>query len=126
MRQFGAENLILATLGGIVGFVLAVATVRLFDRISSLPRIASIGVDVYALFFAFCITVLTGLLVALAPSTSFSRVDLIASLKARRARSRKLWRAAFTFIAGFGNFSGGCAVRCRRIAPAKLPASRKS
>ncbi|MGB2666478.1 MAG: ABC transporter permease [Candidatus Acidiferrum sp.] len=84
IRQFVAENLILATLGGIVGFVLAVATVRLFDRISSLPRIASIGVDVYALFFAFCITVLTGLLVALAPSTSFSRVDLIASLKARR------------------------------------------
>src|SRR5260370_18319174 len=46
MRQFVTENLILATLGGIAGLVLAVGSVRLFDRIS-LPRSASIGVDVY-------------------------------------------------------------------------------
>ena len=84
VRQFVTENLILATLGGVAGLVLAVGSVRLFDRISSLPRSASIGVDVYALGFALSITVLTGLLVALAPSTAFSRVDLIARLKAGR------------------------------------------
>ena len=73
MRQFATENLTLATLGGITGLFLAVGSVRSFDRISSLPRSASIGVDVYTLFFALSITVLTGLLVALAPSTAFSR-----------------------------------------------------
>jgi predicted permease len=87
MRQFLTENLILATLGGVAGLVLAVGGVRLIDRISSLPRSASIGVDVYALFFALCITVLTGFLVALAPSTAFSRVDLMVRLKAGRQKA---------------------------------------
>src|SRR6266513_4572402 len=58
VRQFVTENLILATLGGVAGLVLAVGSVRLFDRISSFPRSASIGVDVYALVFALSITVL--------------------------------------------------------------------
>jgi putative ABC transport system permease protein len=84
MRQYITENLILSTLGGIAGLVLAVGGVRLFDRVSSLPRSASIGVDVYALFFALSITIFTGLLVALAPFTAFSRVDRIARLKAGR------------------------------------------
>src|SRR6266699_1210898 len=44
MRQFITENLILAALGGVAGLVLAVGSARLFDRISSLPRSASIGV----------------------------------------------------------------------------------
>jgi predicted permease len=81
IRQFITENLILATLGGITGLILAVCSVRLFDRVSTLPRSASIGVDVSALFFALFITVLTGLLVALAPSTAFSKLDLIARMK---------------------------------------------
>jgi len=84
MRQFITENLILATLGGTTGLVLAVGSVKLFDRMSTLPRSASIDVDVSALFFALFITVLTGLLVALAPFTAFSRLDLIARMKTRR------------------------------------------
>jgi predicted permease len=84
MRQFITENLILATVGGTTGLVLAVGSVKLFDRMSTLPRSASIDVDVSALFFALFITVLTGLLVALAPFTAFSRLDLIARMKTRR------------------------------------------
>jgi len=84
MRQFITENLILATLGGTTGLVLAVGSVKLFDRMSTLPRSASIDVDVSALFFALFITVLTGLLVALAPFTALSRLDLIARMKTRR------------------------------------------
>jgi len=84
IRQFITENLILATLGGITGLILAGGSVRLFDRVSTLPRSASIGVDVSALFFALFITVLTGLLVALAPSTAFSKLDLIARMKTGR------------------------------------------
>jgi predicted permease len=84
LRQFITENLVLASLGGVAGLVFAVGGARVSDRVSNLPRSASIGVDAYALFFALSITVLTGLLVALAPSTAFSRVDLIARLKAGR------------------------------------------
>jgi putative ABC transport system permease protein len=84
IRQCITENLILATTGGITGLILAVSAVRLFDRVNSLPRGTSIGVDFYALFFGLSITILAGLLVALASSTAFSRVDLIARLKAGR------------------------------------------
>ncbi len=87
MRQFITENLILATLGGIAGLVLAVGGVRLFERVGSLPRSTSIGVDIYALSFASFITVLTGLLVALPPYTAFSKLDLIARLKTGRGEA---------------------------------------
>jgi putative ABC transport system permease protein len=87
LKQFITENLVLATLGGIAGLVLAVGSVRVSDRVSSLPRSASIGVDVYALFFTLSITVLTGLLVALAPWTAFSKLDLIARLKTGRGEA---------------------------------------
>ena len=87
MRQFITENLILATLGGIAGLVIAVGGVRLFERVGSLPRSTSIGVDMYALSFALFITVLTGLLVALAPCTAFSKLDLIARLKTGRGEA---------------------------------------
>jgi putative ABC transport system permease protein len=90
IRQFITENLILATLGGITGLVLAVGSVRLFDRVSTLPRSASIDVDVSALFFAVFITVLTGLLVALAPATAFSKLDLIARMRTGRQEAGSL------------------------------------
>ena len=83
-RQFITENLILATLGGISGLILALGSVRLVDRLSTLPRSASIGVDVSALFFALFITVLTGLLIAVAPSTTFSKLDLITRMTTGR------------------------------------------
>ena len=97
-RQFITENLILATLGGFTGLLLAVSSVRLFDHVSTLPRSASIDVDTSALFFALFITVLTGLLVALAPCTAFWKPDLTGRIKTGRqgaissagARSRVL------------------------------------
>lgn len=87
MRQFITENLILASLGGIAGLVLAVGGVRLFERVGSLPRSTSIGIDMYVLSFALFITVLTGLFVALAPCTAFSKLDLIARLKTGRGEA---------------------------------------
>src|SRR5438270_589214 len=57
MRQFITENLVLATLGSITALILSVVIVRLFERMSTLPRSASVGVDMNALLFAFLVTV---------------------------------------------------------------------
>jgi putative ABC transport system permease protein len=84
MRQFITENLVLATLGSITALILSVVIVRLFERMSTLPRSASIGVDMYALLFAFLVTLLTGVVLALAPSAASSKLDVITKLKAGR------------------------------------------
>jgi putative ABC transport system permease protein len=84
LRQFILENLVLATLGGATALAIALSSVRLFARVSTLPRSGSIGVDAYALLFAFFITVLTGLLLGLASSTASSKLDVITRLKTGR------------------------------------------
>jgi len=84
LRQFILENLLLATLGGIIALIIAVSTVRLFSPVSTLPRSTSIGVDASALLFASFITGLTSLLLALASSTASSKLDVIARLKTGR------------------------------------------
>src|SRR5260370_21129556 len=93
LRQFITENLILAILAGLAGLLLAIAAVRLLVRVSSLTRNASIGVDSDTLFFALFITVLTSLLVAWAPSTAFSRLNLISTLKTGRGEAGSIGRS---------------------------------
>jgi putative ABC transport system permease protein len=93
LRQFITENLILASLAGTAGLIFAIGGVRLLGRVSSLPRNASIGVDSGALFFASFITVLTSLLVAWAPSTAFSRLTLISTLKTGRGEAGSIGRS---------------------------------
>jgi predicted permease len=83
-RQFITEDLVLATLGGVTALILAVGSVRLFERVNNLPRRASIGIDVHTLLFALFITVLTGLLLALASSATFSKLEVITGLKTGR------------------------------------------
>jgi predicted permease len=84
MRQFITENVVLAALGGAIALTLAVSGVSLFQRVNSLPRSASIGVDAHALLFAFFTTALTALLLALVSSTASSKLDVITRLKTGR------------------------------------------
>ena len=93
LRQFITENLILAILAGTAGLILANGGVRLFGRVTSIPRSASIGVDSGSLFFALFITVLTSLLVAWAPSAAFSRFNLISTLKTGRGEAGSIGRS---------------------------------
>jgi putative ABC transport system permease protein len=83
-RQFITENLVLAALGGVAALILAVGGVRLFERVSTLPRSASIGVDLYAMLFAAFITLLTGLLLALASSSASAKFEVVTRLKTAR------------------------------------------
>ncbi len=59
-----------------LGISLALATLP-----ESLPRTESIGVNLPVLFFAFCISLVVGIVFGLAPALKSSRVDLQGSLK---------------------------------------------
>ena len=99
VAQLLTEGLTLALISGTAGVLLAVWLTPIIlnapGTAPSLLRQAGTRVDGKVLLFAFLATVLTGVLVALAPSVQSLRVDLIHSLKSglpgsgsRRARMR--------------------------------------
>ncbi len=86
-RQLLTESLLLATIGGITGVVMAYWGVDALKAVlpDSVPRAEGIGVNLQVLWFASAVTVITGLLVGLAPSLFASRTNLAAVIKTGRA-----------------------------------------
>lgn len=86
-RQLLTESLLMAMVGGTAGIVLAFWGVDALKTIlpDSIPRTAGIAVNGQVLVFALAATVLTGLLVGLAPSLFASRTDLAEVIKSGRA-----------------------------------------
>ena len=84
VRQLLVENVILATLGGLVGFLLARwATALLVTFMSSgrTPIVLSLEPDARILAFTALVSVLTGVLCGLVPALRASRVDVVSGLK---------------------------------------------
>lgn len=83
VRQFLAESLTLAGLGGALGLFLAWASLRWISTaaLPLLPRASEISVDLRVLGFLFGITVLTGALYGLIPALQTARTDLQAELR---------------------------------------------
>jgi len=81
--QFLSESVMLAALGGIAGFLLAVFGVRLLLAMGpdALPRIEELGIDRTVLLFTMAASLLTGLLFGSAPALQFSRPDLERALR---------------------------------------------
>lgn len=82
LRQLIVESLLLAALGGGVGFVLAargIALVRTFGE-GLIPRAADIRLDGPVALFALAATAGTALIFGLAPALHASRVDLRSSI----------------------------------------------
>jgi putative ABC transport system permease protein len=78
VRQFLIESVLLASLGGLAGFVLAVQGVNELRTLippGSLPRIAEIVIDRRTLAFTMAISLLTGLFFGLIPALRSSRPD---------------------------------------------------
>jgi len=77
VRQLLTESLLLATLGGTLGMVVAKFGVRALVSLGppDLPRVSAIGVDGAVFAFAFGITTLIGLLVGLIPALHAARSD---------------------------------------------------
>jgi putative ABC transport system permease protein len=77
-RQVLAESLVLATLGGGLGFVLAISGVDLLVTLGagSIPRSHVIQTDLRVAAFALAASVTTGVLFGLLPSLTASRANL--------------------------------------------------
>ena len=69
VRQLATESLVLATLGGALGVLLATAIVPMLWRLvpASMPTLATPGVDLRVLAFAAALTIVTALTFGLAP-----------------------------------------------------------
>jgi predicted permease len=81
IRQLLTESIMLALLGGAMGFLLAFWTGDLL--LSLMPRAANLrpGPDLRVLAYTLVISVLTGILFGLAPALASTRVDLNSALK---------------------------------------------
>jgi predicted permease len=83
VRQFFAESLLVATLAGMAGLVVAHLGVRFLLSISpeAVARVEEVGLDGRLLMFAAGVTALTALLFGLVPALRGSRVDLTSDLR---------------------------------------------
>ncbi len=81
--QLLAESTLLSLAGGLLGMLLALATLRLIPRMTALnlPRSADIHVDWVVLAFSAGLSVATGLLFGLVPALGASQPDLIRVLR---------------------------------------------
>ena len=83
VRQLLFESLLLAVIGGALGFVLSVGALRLLLTAIpiDLPVWMNFSVDLRVLGFTLGITLLTGLIFGVVPALQTSRVDLNGTLK---------------------------------------------
>ncbi len=83
IRQFLTESILMASLGGICGLIIAVWGTRAIVKFGphDIPRLDTIHVDTWVLVFTFGLTLLTGLIFGLAPALKTAKADLIESLK---------------------------------------------
>jgi predicted permease len=83
IRQLLTESVLLTTLGGGLGVLLAVGSVPALIALSpaDIPRLDEAGVDVTALVFTLAVSLLTGVLCVLVPALESSKPDLNEALK---------------------------------------------
>jgi putative ABC transport system permease protein len=95
LRQLLTETLLLSTLGGALGMVVANFGVRALLALSppGLPRVSAIHLDATAFAFAFIVATLVGLIVGLFPALHASRTDPSSGLQqsSRRTSSGHQW-----------------------------------
>jgi putative ABC transport system permease protein len=83
IRQLLTESVLLSTLGGALGVLLALGSVPILVALSpaDVPRLDEAGVDGTALVFTLAVALLTGLLCGLVPALASSKPDLTEELK---------------------------------------------
>ncbi len=83
VRQFLAESLLLALMGGAVGLLLAMWGVGLIAEIASrvTPLISQVEINLPVLLFTLAVSILTGIAFGLAPALHATSPDLTEALK---------------------------------------------
>jgi putative ABC transport system permease protein len=86
-RQLLIESLLLAIIGGALGLALARVGVDILvssipaEQLARMPYLRSLGLNEKILFYSIAISLLSGVLFALAPILQFGRLDLQSTLK---------------------------------------------
>ncbi|HYX53931.1 MAG TPA: ABC transporter permease, partial [Candidatus Limnocylindrales bacterium] len=83
VRQLLAEALLLSSLGAAIGLAVCVTCIYLVKHLgpSSIPRLQETGFDFRVFAFALAVTLLTTLIIGIAPALGARRTNLIESLK---------------------------------------------
>jgi predicted permease len=116
VRQLLAESLTLAVISGLLGLLIALAGIRLILAIKpgDLARLNDVGLDPRVLGLALALSLLTGILVGLAPAITMARRNLrpsgqgrgiaggVATLRTRRALVVTEFALAIILLAGAG------------------------
>jgi len=89
LRHLLTESLILGLAGGLLGTLFANWGIKGIQAVApqNIPRLDQIGVDARVLGFALAVSVLTGILVGIAPAFQALKPDLVQALKEEGARS---------------------------------------
>jgi len=89
LRQLITESLVLASLAGVVGLLVAAAGLKALIALApaDVPRLAEASIDGRVLLFTFAISVACSVLFGLAPALYAARVDLNDALKQGGARA---------------------------------------
>lgn len=83
LRQFIAENVVLALAGGALGTGVAFWGDRVLIRLapSTIPRVHGASIDVFVLFFALVLSIVIGVVIGAAPAFVAAGSDVNSSLK---------------------------------------------
>lgn len=93
IRQLLTESALLSLIGGATGLLLAVSAVPLLVALApegTIPRSGEIGIDVWTLAFTFGVSLLTGTLFGLAPTSHLLRQPLRESFSGRIRGGRRI------------------------------------
>jgi putative ABC transport system permease protein len=84
IRQFLTENIVLATIGGVLGLALGYAMIIGLKALVppfTLPRDVDVSMDVRVLLFALALSMATGIVCGLAPAFHATKPDLTGAMK---------------------------------------------
>jgi len=83
LRQIISETVLLSLLGGVLGLLVAYASIRFIVSAAAaqLPRASEISLSVPVLIFAFAVSVLAGMLAGLLPALRMSKTNVNDALK---------------------------------------------
>lgn len=80
--QFLVENVILTLLGGLIGVLLSVVAIYIFNTSNVVPNL-DLSLNITVLFFGLLVCLLFGLLSGVYPAWRMSRLNVVAALKSQ-------------------------------------------